>query len=207
MKETVAQFEERTGARYVPPRSLRAHGLPLGAREACPTLFRFPAPETLAALLSGARPRLAPDDRDFVWLASTIAGTERPGAARAFGVVAVVQPLALGIVKSDQRGIYLAPNVAPSRDLVLWAPPRALKAGFGWDRIADGAQLTRKLGKHLNDERARTLDALGGYLEELAELQKSGAPAPKRPWSELPVTSRRKLLAEAGVQSRWTPRR
>ena len=203
MKESIARYEKRTGARYDPPRALRALGKPLGARASCPTLFRFPSPDAMQALLDDSLTRLAPSDRAVLWLASSVAATERPGAARAFGLAVVLRPLELQVVQAG-RDAFLGQNAALGSDDVCWAPPSALERGMKWDAFAHVRDVHEALGPKLASERARVAEALGGYLEELAQLSRAGVPMQQRPWSELTPKKRLAQLAEAGIRGRWT---
>ena len=203
MKESVARFERRTGARYDPPRNLRALGKPLAARASCPTLFRFPSPDALQALLRNSMTRLAPADRAVVWLATDVAATERPGAARSFGLAVVLRPLELQVVQVGPHA-FLGSNGALGPDDVCWAPPSALKRGLAWDKLAHVDDVNAALGPKHDAERARVDDALGAYLEELSQLDHAGVPSPPKPWSELTPRKRLAQLADAGIRGRWT---
>ncbi|MBS2030316.1 MAG: hypothetical protein JST54_20610 [Deltaproteobacteria bacterium] len=203
MKESVARFERRTGMRYDPTRTLRALGKPLAARTSCPTLFRFPSPDALQALLQNSLTRLAPADRAVVWLAADVAATERPNAARNFGLAVVLRPLELQVVQAGPSA-FLGTNAALGPDDVCWAPPSSLQRKLAWDKLAHVDDVNAALGPKHHDERSRVHDALGAYLEELAQLDHAGVPAPPKPWSELSPKKRLAQLADAGIRGRWT---
>lgn len=206
MKETVAAFEKRTGLSYAPAEALRALGRPLGPREACPTLFRYPGPEGVRELLHGSLRRLAPAGRSGVWLSREPGGPgPPPRAVRQFGTVAVLEPLRLSPCAVQEKGMYLGAN-APLHDLpgLVWAPPSLAAASVPWDRLRVPEELMRRIGAAYEKERARVLERLNRYLEELAELRRAGAPSPERPWCALPASARRTLLDRYGVSPSWT---
>ncbi len=204
MKETVRAFEERTRSSYDPPAFLRALGRPLAPRDACPTLFRYPGPEGLRDLLTGALQRLAPLERDAVWLASAPRGV-RPRAVGLFGTVAVLQPLRLAPCATGERGVYIGLNAAlADLELVAWVPPSAVVRRIGWDALETAAAAARQFGPRYAEERAAVFDRLGAYLEELSELHRAGAPGPTRPWCDVPARERRRLVEQYGVRPRWT---
>jgi len=206
VKETPAGFERRTGARYSPPAWLRAEARPLGPREACPTLFRYPGPEGLQALLGGRLARLAPGGSPSVWLSAHPA-RERARAARLFGAAAVLEPLALSPCATRRAGVYLGVNRrVPEHAPVVWVPPSALDAPIAWDRVRSAEQAERRFGRDYAALRARTLEALGAYLEELGSLERAGLPRPDRAWLAVSRRERLARLAAAGIAPRWSGR-
>lgn len=201
MKETVAAFERRTGLVYAPATA----GRPLARSDACPTLFRYPGPEGLRDHLHGTLRRLAPSGR-VLWLTrDPKGGAGQPRAVKLFGIVAVLEPLRLSPSLARERGAYLGTNalLAELRG-IAWVPPSLIGARVPWDRLRDEAQLRRHAGAGQGDERARVLEALARYLEELAALRRAGAPAPRRPWCATPARARRAVLERYGVRPAWT---
>jgi len=206
VKETPARFEKRTGVRYAPPAWLRAEARALGPRESCPTLFRYPGPEGLHALLGGGLARLAPPGSDAVWLAA-VPGHERARATRLFGAAAVLEPLRLAACATRRKGVYLGVNRSLRRAVpVVWVPPSAVRAPIAWDRIRGVEQAERRFGRDYAEEKQRTLEALGAYLEEVDAVARAGGPAADRAWLALGRKQRLALLAEAGVTPRWSGR-
>lgn len=197
MKESPARFEARTGEAWRPI----AQGTPPGQREAVPTLFRYPGPQGLAEMLQGRLQRLAPPDAPFVWLAEA-AKADNAKSVGLFGVVAVLQPLRLGVTRDGKHWLGENRPVGES-DALVWLPPVAVKAGLNLDRVADPEQAERKV-KDYAGEKARVTDLLGAYLEELGALQNAGAKEPEKPWCALPAAARRKLLAKHGLRGRFT---
>lgn len=206
MKETPRGFERRTGLSYSPPAWLLAPSTrPLAAREPCSTLFRYPGPEGLLDALRGSLGRLAPPAADRVWLASRPTA-ERARPARLFGTLAVLQPLRLQPVATRRNGVFLAPNAPiPGDAHVVWVPASRVAAAIAWDRVRTDADASRRFGRGYSDERARALDALSAYLEEISALQRAGA-ALERPWLAHSSRERRSLLDRLGVRGTWTGR-
>ncbi|HSB60746.1 MAG TPA: hypothetical protein VLI67_03435 [Vicinamibacteria bacterium] len=204
MKETVAAFRRRTGLAYAPPASLRVRGRPLGPREACPTLFRYPGPEGLQAFLGGLPGPLAPPGLDWVWLgAGPLVGQARRG--RLFGTVAVLEPLRLSPCRTGRSQVWVGWNrPAGEPGSLAWVPPSAAGSPLAWDRIRDADDLRRRLGPRYEEERERVAELLGAYLEELRALRQAGAPGPTRPWCGVSAARRRTLLERYGVRARWT---
>lgn len=197
MKETPARFEARTGMSY---RAI-GQGKPAGIREGVPTLFRYPGPQGLAEMLQGRLARLATLDAPFVWLAET-AKADNAKSVGLFGVVAVLQPLRLGVTRDGKH--WLGENrVVGDADALVWLPPVAIKAGMNLDRVAEPEQATRKV-KDYAGQKSRVTDLLGAYLEELGALQNAGAKPPEKPWCALPAAARKKLLASYGLRGRFT---
>jgi len=205
VRERVSAFERRGGGRYQPSDALRVLARPLAPGEACPTLFRHPGPEGLSSFLRGRLTRLGPPESPWLWLADAPPRTSRR-AARAFGVVAVLEPLRLSPCRLPRRrGHYLAANrELGAEDALVWVPPSAVAADLGWDRIRTAEQAVRRFGRGYANERDATLDALAAYLEELSALARAGAPAPFGPWCGVARGERRRLLAAHGVEARWT---
>lgn len=197
MKETPARFATRTGTAYAPI----AAGVPPGSRETVPTLFRYPGPQGLAEILQGRLAQLAPPESPFVWLAES-GKADNPRATGLFGVIAVLQPLALGVTR--QGGHWLGQNRAmgPAEALV-WLPPVAVNAGLNLDRVAEPDQAMRKV-KDYAAEKSRVTDLLGAYLEELGALHNAGAKPLDKPWCALSAAARKKLLAKHGLRGRFT---
>ena len=207
MRETVEDFERRTGCPYAPPEVLLRQAPPLSPGDACPTLFRTPGPGGLLEALSGTIDRLAPASSPWVWLADSPVRTDRR-MARAFGSVAVLEPLRLHPCPVG-RGHYLGVERGGLADVPLvWVPPSAVVAPIDWDRLQTAEQVARVLGPGLEEERRRIAESLSAYLEELSGLAAAGAAGPERPWLELPLRERRRVLSDHGVTPRWSkPRR
>jgi hypothetical protein len=196
VKETVASFERRTGLRYAPA----GVGRSLAPGEACPTLFRYPGPEGVRDLLHNSLRSLAPRGH-AVWLTSDPRGSAgQPSAVKLFGIVALLEPLRLSPCAGRERRTYLGANL-PLRGLpgVVWVPPSLVGKRLPWDRLRRAEELPRA-----DAERARVLEALHRYLEELAELRRAGAPGTERPWCATPARARRALLERYGVRPAWT---
>src|SRR5262249_25792239 len=111
----------------------------------------------------------------------------------------VLEPVALG-ARAVGGGIWVAAN-EPVEGAV-WCPPSRLDAD--WDAVATIDAARALLGPGYDDERAAAVDALGAYLEELAELRRAGAPPPSTPWCELDAETRARLLAAHGVAAPWS---
>jgi hypothetical protein len=207
VKERAAAFERRTGDRYAPPEWLLALGDALAPRESCPTLFRFPGPEGLQAYFQDRLRLLSPPGRRHLWLTSRPTGAY-PRPVDLFGTLAVLQPLRLSPCRTHcfthTRDNWVALDRALDPDEIAWIPPSHVRARLALDRVRSAAEARRRLGAGYADERARTLERLSAYLEELSELRRAGAPGPKRHWCSVPAAERRALLARTGVKARWT---
>lgn len=206
MKETVAAFLKRTGKTYAPGPELRGFGRLLRPAEACPTLYRYPGPEGLQAALQGTLRRLAPQGRAGVWLSTDIRGCSgQPAAVRLFGTLAVLEPLRLSPVKTRERNLLLGENRRLD-DLaaIAWTPASALRKRLAWDRLRTSDEVARAVGRRYAEERARTLDQLHAYLEELDALRRAGVTGDASPWCSLRSAERRKRLAAGGIRPIWT---
>jgi chlorite dismutase len=62
------------------------------------------------------------------------------------------------------------------------------------------------VGPTWQEEREAMLDEVGRYFEEIAALTRAGVPYPTSPWYATPADERRRLIAQAGGQARWTDR-
>jgi hypothetical protein len=206
VKESVTSFEKRTGERYAPPDWLGGLGTPLGARESCPTLFRFPGPEGLQALFQGRLRALGPEGRGHLWLTSRPTGAY-PRPVSLFGTLALLQPLRLQPCRTHcfthKRDNWIALDRAVAAEELAWVPPSALR-GLSFDRVRTASEALRRFGHAYEGERRRTEERLSAYLEELSELARTGAPGPPRHWCTLPERERRLVLARHGVRARWT---
>jgi len=172
------------------------------AKRALPTLFRQPGAEALQAFLQGRLRRLAPADAPSLWLHERPSGA-RPGAASAFGVVALLDPRRLE-ARRVRRGVWQAENRPIRRAGELaWAPPSALKRAIAWGRLKTAAAARRRFGPGYAAERERVLESLAAYLEELALLEGAGVRL-ETPWCETPRATRRRVLARRAIQPRWT---
>jgi len=207
MRERVAAYERRTGDLYAPPAWLTALGDPLGPRESCPTLYRFPGPEGLQAHFQGRLRQAGFPGRAHVWL------TGRPTGAYArpvslFGTLAVLQPLRLHPCRTHcfahTRDNWIAVDRAIASDEIAWVPPSLVRASVSLDRARTAREADRRFGREYEDERRRVEESLSGYLEELSELRRAGAPGPRRHWCTVPARERRELLARYGLRPRWT---
>lgn len=207
MKETVLAFSRRTGEPYAPTAELLGLGRLLRASEACPTLYRYPGPEGLQAALQGTLRRLAPQGRAAVWLSTDIRGRGgQPRAVAFFGTLAVLEPLRLSPVKTRERNMLLGENLRVDEALIAWAPASALRKRLPWDRLRSSDEVARALGRGYAEERARTLDQLHAYLEELSALRRVDASGDGVPWCTLALAERRRRLAANGVRPTWTAR-
>jgi hypothetical protein len=208
MKETVASFMRRTGEPYAPAGMLRLLGTPLGPRDACPTLFRQPGPEGIRDLLQGALCRLAPAERDHLWLTSRPTGAYARVVAE-LGTVAVLQPLRFTPCRTHcfqhTRDNWVAANRAvEDDDTIVFVPPAWTNESIAWDRLATAAEARRAMGSRYADEVALARERVFAYLEELSDLRRAGAPGPSGHWCEEPVAARRALLARYGLRPLWT---
>lgn len=198
MKETVAGFTARTGLARVPDEELLVWGRPLAPDEECPTLFRYPGPCGVRDILTGRGGVLGAPASRVVWLSRDPVPSEAPSAAR-FGTLAVLQPLRLGPVASDEPGVYVAWNAAA--DEVIWVPP----SGFAldWDRIAT-ADTAREALPGWEAARDAVLAELDVYDAEVRRLHEAGGEHPDVKWAEVPPGERRRLLARLGVEPLWS---
>ena len=210
MRETVQAFERRTGATYAPPAGLQAAARPLAPGDACPTLYRFPGAGALHEHLAGSElTRWGAEGGGWLWL-TEVATRARRSAATTFGVLAALQPLHLHpcVHGSGASGRWLAVDRAHAPELTIWVPPRLVSMGPGLDAVPTRAAALDAFGRAAwGDARQRTLDHLSAYLEELSALERAGAVGPDRPWMELPLADRRRVLADHGLSARWTGRR
>ncbi len=167
-----------------------------------PTLFRHPGAEALQALLEGRLRRLAPVESPVLWLHERPAAA-RPGASRAFGVVAVLEPARLS-PRRVGRGVWQAAN-RPTRlaGETLWAPPSALQRPLAWNRLKTAEAARRRFGRGYEEERLQVLESLAAYLEELSLLARSGVSL-ATPWCEQSRAQRRRILARHAIPGRWT---
>jgi hypothetical protein len=226
MRETVRDYERRTGRAYDPARWLAGLGRPLASSEACPTLFRYPGPCGLRDALAGPMITLGAPDLPVVWLAAAPLHRDGTGAAR-FGTLAVLEPLTVepcpapdhptGAASSADEGAVEAasvPAVIPAYvaanqplrapEVVVWVPPSQIRSPRDWDTILTPEEAIRGFGSGYLDERASVEDLLHAYLEELSALRASGLTGPAIPWHEVPDERRRRYLAEAGLHGRYT---
>jgi hypothetical protein len=206
MRESVAGFERR-GERYAPPARLRLLGEPLGQRESCPTLYRFPGPEALLAHFQERLRRLAPPGLGHVWLTSRPTGAY-PRPVACFGTLVVLRPLELQACRTHcfthTRDNWVALDRTLPPDALAWMPPSLARAGVDLDRVRDAEQARRRFGPRYDDERFAVQERLSSYLEELSELRRAGVPGPTRHWCALPTHERRATLDRFGVRPRWT---
>ncbi|KAA0207256.1 hypothetical protein EDM80_15910 [bacterium] len=203
MRETVQAFVKRTGAAYQPPRWLTDLYPPLASRDALPTLFRYPGPCGLRDYFQGTLGRLGAPDQATLWMADRLLWSDTRGAAH-FGTVAILQPLRVSPCRAPRKGVYVGVNEQADPDLVAWVPPSFLKKNLPWDKLAGARDVSRELGPRAEAERHQVAQRLSAYLEELSEMERAKAPAPLVPWCELPRDQRLKLLADYGVQPRWS---
>jgi hypothetical protein len=143
-------------------------------------LYRYPGPCGLADWFAGALTRLGPPGSPLLWLSAAPFLSDCLGA-RCFGTLALAdaRPFAPAPVRG-RPGIFIGDN-------------RLLGAG---DEVAWIAPAGR--------DRARCVDELCRYLEELDAMRRSGAPGPGVPWCHVPRAERRQRLAAAGVRGVWT---
>jgi hypothetical protein len=171
------------------------------AEKAIPTLFRQPGPEALRAFLEGRLRRLAPAEATVLWLHERPAAT-RPGATRAFGVLAVLDPRRFAAHRAG-RGIWRAENRPCSGAEVVWTPPSALKRPILWSRLNGVDAARRHFGGGYGDERARVLESIAAYLEEVSSLERAGVRSDIA-WCERPCVERRRVLERHAIRGRWT---
>ena len=207
MKESVRSFERRTRERYSPPPPLPLLGTPLGRRDACPTLFRFPGPEGLLAFFQERLRRPGPAGRGHVWLTARPTGAY-PRPVTLFGTLALLRPLALQPCRTHcfthTRDNWVALNRPPEEGSIVWLPPSLARAPVDFDRVRTADDARRRFGAGYDAERRATLDRLSAYLEELGDLRRASAPGPSRHWCTVPARERRALLDRYGLVPRWT---
>jgi hypothetical protein len=183
-----------SGGRYAPSATSLGLGAPLRPEDAVPPLYRWPGPRAMAAALRGMPGPLAPGAT--LWLHEDPAFTP---AGRTFGVLAVLDPRPLSLVRAGD-GSWVGTGISVAS---VWLPPPAFGVPFadegavrafpGYDALLSGA-----------------VDALGAYLEEMALLEKAGVPSPvgscgvTGAWCAVPEAERRRILADAGFAGRWT---
>ena len=198
MKETPRAFSARTGRPYAPDPALVGLGDPVADDQPVPTLFRYPGPSALLAAMDGRKIVLAPQPLVYLGEAPDVGEAV---AARQFGVVAVLDPLALGVVATETPGVWRGWSISAAA--VVWVPPSAFAADLPWDAWSEAEDVRRGIAGYaaaLDHHRAD----LSAYVEELSELSRSGHPGPAVPWLELPAAERRARLGAAGVPERWT---
>jgi hypothetical protein len=213
MRETVASWSARSGARYAPPEALLAHGRPLREDEPCPTLFRYPGACGLQGLLQD-RPGevLGPSWSGVLWLGDAPGHTDAKGAAH-FGAVVFPEALRLQPVVStgpwapttaDGRAVavYVAANAAVDPASYVWIPPSSFDR-VDWDAVRTPSDV-RDAIPDWEASRFQIARELSEYLEELDMMRRSGAPGPSGPWCDLPAEERRALMEQHGVRGIWT---
>ncbi len=206
MKETVAAFARRTGQSYDPPQSIARIARPLGEEDECPTLFRFGGACGMLAHFLGELTHLGPTADGELWAADATVHSEAEGAAH-FGTFAMLQPLHYAMARSPQAAnaqLWVGANraiVDPGH--VIWIPPSKVRAPIPWDRIEDASQAAEFLGAVEREEQL-VQESLSIYLEEVLEIARAGVPDPWRKWCDRPREERQRVLAEYGLQARWT---
>ncbi|GMV40335.1 MAG: hypothetical protein AMXMBFR64_20510 [Myxococcales bacterium] len=213
MRETVAQFESRSGQRYRPPAWLRAVARPFAPDDACPTLFRYPGPCGLRELWGMGLPQLGPATVQGLWVAEAPLHEGVLGAAH-FGTLALLEPLRLHPCRATEdtpvhttATLLLALNRPTERcGSTVWVPPSRLHAPLPWDSLQDPREARALMEPGWEEERREVHASLGAYLEEMGELQLRGAPGPHKAWCEVPREERRELLSRFGAKGRWTGR-
>lgn len=112
---------------------------------------------------------------DVLWM-SALPIVEDSYGARHFGTLALRRPLDFAPAVAGP-GIYVAENrpLRPDDDIV-------------W----------------IGADRARAIDGLCRYLEELDAMRLRGAPGPGIPWCRVPLRDRLRLLAAFGVTPVWS---
>ena len=160
--------------RYAPPIGA---GRALSSKDACPTLFRYPGPLGLGALLEGHASALGPSDAPYLWLADKPLRTDE-GGAEAFGVAVVLQPLSFSPAKTKDRGIYLGINRIALPGTVAYLPPPLLGKRLAYDRLRDADDLARR-GEGLRRPRRR--GARRALLLLDLRPRPRGRPGPARP--------------------------
>jgi len=209
MRETVAGFHARTGRDYAPAPWVLQRGRALAHHEPCPTLFRYPGPCGLRDLLQG-QGWLAPPEAEVAWFADRTCHAHGPGALH-FGTLALLEPLGLSPARGVPEAslgpappaVYGTANVRFDPERMLWVPPSRLTAPIPWEGLCSVAQARVWLGDCAR-ERAEVELQLHAYLEELLALARAGAPGPGVSWCRVPAGRRRALLAEYGVEGRWS---
>ena len=195
--ETVAAWQARTGRPYRPATHARRLGSALREDDSCPVLFRYPGPCGLRELFSGALGHLAPADSPWLWMSERAVHDDVPGA-RFFGSLALREPLAVGPVRAERNGMWVAANLrARDAGALAWVPPSRVGDKDVPKRLARGERLSTR------EELLDVQHALAAYLEELAAVRHA---APPRSWCSLPPRKRRALLDAAGVAPTWTGR-
>ena len=188
--ETVEAWEARTGARYLPPRAVRAEGAVLQPTDTCPVLYRYPGPCGLRDAFSGSLAHLAPATSPLLWLSEQPLHADVPGAAL-FGTLVLRDPLHVSPVRSARPGIWVGRNLATRRvPGVEWLAP---------SRLTDARGSRGTLA-----EREAVAASVMAYLEELACLQETAGPGVS--WCRVSRGERERRLREAGVTPTWTGR-
>lgn len=198
MRETPRAYATRTGRPYAPDPALVGLGDAASEDHAVPTLFRYPGPLALLAAMDGRRIHLAPGPLVTLGEAPDLG---EPVAARRFGALAVLDPLALGVVATETPGVWRGWSRAPVA--AVWVPPSAFHAPLPWDAWFADEEVRNGIAGYteaLLDHRAD----LSAYVEELSGLARSGHPGPSVPWLEVPDPERRERLSAAGLAPRWT---
>lgn len=222
MRDTVHGYELRAGRPYGPADWVAALGRALADDEACPTLFRYPGPCGIQAIVGrdGKPPEgftaLGPPDRLVAWLSDATAHSGATGTAL-FGTVALLDPLGLGPalviappfthptgLGGQRANVYVVEN-APIGEgaAIVWVPPSKILAPIPWDDVATVEDANDALGAHLDEERREVSRRLTDYLAELDALKAAGAVGPGRPWCEVPEDQRRALLDRHGIARRF----
>jgi hypothetical protein len=204
MRESLRGFERRTGLAYrcTPEQLVVGRAL----RDACPTLFRYPGACGLREVFTDSLNELGRPGGSLLWLADRPLHAAVAGA-RHFGTLAVLEPLRARPVLTRRRGVYVGLNQPPGQlGPLVWVPPSALHRAIDWDRVRTPADARRCFGPGLAAEKARVVERLHAYLEEVSCMQRAGAPPPPRPWCEVSPRARAARLAAAAVSGTWTRR-
>ena len=185
MRESPAGYRERTGRlpRVADPSAARSAPItvprPLGEGETCPTLYRDPGPQALGLFHQGALRELAGPGASCVFLRDA-APVPHEVPEHGFGMLVVLEPLAMGPWFSGHAGVYIAERErmpAPGT-LGLVPPGESLpELDEKLDDVRELRALREILGGGAYDERVRdAARAVRQYLEDWQVVERHSAP-------------------------------
>ena len=187
------------------PADLLPYGGLVPPAEVPAVLLRFPGACGVRDFLQGELETLA-HPRDTITYFTTRNFADIQSGSSFFGSFVVFDPSRMPLVRlAGSDHVFLGPNPKVKLETdVTWVPPRLMSSIQDWSPYSTPDQVRELCGPDWKDERFEMMLQVNAYFEEISSLAQRGIPFPTTPWYATPVIERRRLLAQAGAQPRWT---
>ncbi len=185
---------------------LAHYGTPVPTLQTPSVLLRFPGASGVREFLRGTLKHVSQAEDPVAFFTTETFDEIREGVGL-FGCFVMFDPLRLHLVRPHgyPGHVYLGfnPTIEVEIDMT-WVAPRVMAQVGDWSSFDTPEKVRELVGPGRLEDRARMVDVIAPYFDEVTAIVESGQPLPTVPWYRVPVGERLSRLAQADRRPSWT---